>query len=245
MMATQLTQASINLAALVTEEAMAATSVLVLPSEEAFIRETRTGLRFQDDTPIEVWSLLTVRLIVQHKRQEWAIADSINFGRRAYGEVYTQWVQQTGLAKQTLANIAWVGRQIESSRRREDVEFGVYREVAALEPRQQENVLDAAVAGGWNRFEVREAVKSVKAGREILVDVQAASTEPKTAPTCAGDAPWQPTPDDLLPEHRAALQAAALDADLPDPRGFSAGALWAFRYCQAELMFVEGRWRDE
>lgn len=243
-MAARLSPSSIDLASLVTEEAMAATSVLVMPAETPFISETRTGLRFQDDTPIEVWSLLTVRLIVQHKRQEWAIADAINFGRRAYGEVYTQWVQQTGLSKHTLANMAWVGRKIESSRRREDVEFGVYREVAALEPRQQEKVLDAAVASGWNRFEVRQAVKDVQAGKEILVDVQPVPQTDAPEPVCTDDAPWQPSPDDLLPEHRAAMQAAALDADLPDPRGFAAGALWMARYTASEALFIEGRWRD-
>jgi hypothetical protein len=123
---------ALEIAALVTEEAMAQLDVLIQPAEAPFVHETPTGLAFEWDTPLPIWSVLTVRLIVQHKRLEWAIADAVNFGRDAYGDLYAQWVQETGLAKRTLTNYARIGQLMEPARRRADVSFSHHAEVATL-----------------------------------------------------------------------------------------------------------------
>src|SRR5688572_5467921 len=116
-------QASIERAALVTEEAMAAGDVVIQGVETMWVSETPTGLAFDAETPIEVWARLTVRLIVQSKRLEFALADALVFGEQAYGDLYAQWATETGLNKRTLQNYARVGRAIEPARRRADISF--------------------------------------------------------------------------------------------------------------------------
>src|SRR5690348_9706770 len=98
-------------------------SGLVRGDEAWYVQETATGLTFADDTPIELWGALVERLQRQQKVIEWALADAINFGEQAFGEVYAQWVDETGLSKRTLQNIARIGRLIEPARRRADVSF--------------------------------------------------------------------------------------------------------------------------
>lgn len=154
-------------------------AVLIQATEEqAYITETKTGLVFAEDTPIAVWARVTTRLIRQHKRIEWAIGDAINFGERKYRGTYDQWVNQTGLSENTLATIAWVSREIESSRRREDVGWSHHREVAALPPEDQEALLDLAADKGMTRHDLRQKVKEVKQERAV----EAALSQPAPSP---------------------------------------------------------------
>lgn len=163
-----------------------------------YVTETSTGLIFAPNTPRDVWGALVTRLIRQHKRIEWAIGDAINFGEKAYGSTYDQWVQETGLAENTLATIAWVSREIEPSRRREDVGWSHHREVAGLDdPAEQDRLLDLAADRGMTRFELREAVRATKG----------APTAEQSEAACAADLPW-PQLADLLPEWRRRAEAS-------------------------------------
>lgn len=147
---------------------------LVLTDEQVYVTETPTGLIFRADTPFEVWGPLTARLIVAHKRLEFAIADAINFGRR-YGERYANWVHDSQLAPQTLHNIALVGRQVDASRRREDISFAHHAEVGSLPPKMQDSLLKLAVDNGWKRDELRDAARTarrqIKAAERALLAV--------------------------------------------------------------------------
>lgn len=146
----------------ITSEMVEDRPALVLHHEQAYVTETPTGLIFREDTPFEVWGRLTARLIVAHKRLEFAIADAINFGR-GYGERYAAWVHDSQLAPQTLHNIALVGRQVEPSRRREDISFSHHAEVASLPPKMQDTLLDLAAENGWKREEIRDAARQARA----------------------------------------------------------------------------------
>lgn len=139
---------------------------LLLLEEVTYVTETPTGLIFAENTPEHVWGRLTQRLIRQHKRIEWAIGDAINFGERKYRGTYEHWVHETGLKENTLATIAWVSREIESSRRREDVGWSHHREVAGLEEAEdQDRLLDEAADKGMTRHDLREKVREVKQER--------------------------------------------------------------------------------
>jgi hypothetical protein len=215
-------------------EQVAADSGLVRDDEVWYVAETPTGLVFRDDTPIEVWSSLVTRLLAQHKRIEWAIADAINFGDRCYGEVYSQWVEETGLAKKTLANIAWVGRQIESSRRREDMDFSYHAEVASLPPAEQDALLDRAADQGMTRYELREASRARK--EEIRGRTTA---EPTEAPS---DGPWTPLATDLTPEALAGLRSRLAGIGKRHALGFESGWVAALAWAENRDCFTE--WKD-
>lgn len=157
---------------------------LLLPTEQTYVTETPTGLVFAADTPIEIWGPLTERLIRQHKRIEWAIGDALQFGERRYGDTYTAWVHETGLAENTLATIKWVAGKIESSRRREDVGWSHHREVAGLDsPEDQDRVLEEAADKGMTRLDLREKVKEVKQERKREKAHAAPAPEPEQIPS--------------------------------------------------------------
>lgn len=195
---------------------------LVVGDEAWYVVETPTGLVFREDTPIEVWGPLVARLISQGKKIHWAIADAINFGDRVYGEMYAQWVEETGLAEKTLANIASVGRRIEPSRRREDVDFSHHEVVAKLPPEDQTVYLDLALEQGMSCFDLRQ---TIKADRE---SVPADASDP----VCAADRPLGL--GDLLPEWRQRAEASG------EPNGYLAALLDT----AAEACFRPDRWRD-
>ncbi len=206
-------------------------ATLVLAPEAHYVTETETGLLFTDDTPVEVWGAVVTRLLTQHKRIEWAIADAINFGSRRYGEVYAQWVEQTQLAKKTLANIAWVGRSIESSRRREDLDFSYHAEVAALPPVEQDALLEDAVEQGMTRYDLRAAARERKQaleGRAVTVDGDVL------------DSPDLPlTIDDLTDEARAPLNVRLAEMSARMRPGFAAGWVQGMAWAGVEGVFRE------
>lgn len=159
-----------------------APTLLHTADERYYVTETPTGLLFRDDTPLLVWGPLTARLIRAHKRLEFALADAINFGEtrmaERYGEKYSHFIHETGRSYQGLRDIAWVGRQIEMSRRRDNLAFATQREIAPLPPAVQDTMLDLAVERGWSRQETREAVRVAKneikkAERSLLAPVEA------------------------------------------------------------------------
>lgn len=224
---------SLELAALVTEEAVSAGGVILRGAETAFVSETPTGLAFSPETPLEVWAPLVVRLIVQSKRLEWALSDALVFGELAYGDLYAQWAQETGLNKRTLQNYARVGRLVEPARRRADVSFSHHEAVAKLPPEHQDDLLDAAVEQGWSRYDLRDAVRERReqlAGK--AVDATGAPVEP------SDDLGWHPTKEQLTDEARAALEIR-LSEMAPSRRStFEAGFLFALVYADALDCFM-------
>lgn len=234
---TALTPASLERAALVTEERMAAGSVLLNAVEVVYVTETPTGLAFDADTPLEVWAPLVVRLEVQRKRLEFCLADAIIFGEQAYGDIYAQWVQETGLNKRTLQNIARIGRTIEPARRRASLSFAHHEAVASLPAPDQESLLDAAERQGWTRYELRDAVRERKEhlrGRAYDAATGAAVDQ--------GELCWVPELSDLTEDERTALERNA-----PGGRhreGYVRGWLRCLVYREARDAFLPGRWRD-
>lgn len=202
-------------------------NALVLAPEAGYVTETPTGLAFRADTPIEIWGALTERLIAAHHRLEWAIADAINFGEQAYGERYAQWVEETGLAKRTLQNIASIGRRVEASRRREGVSFSHHEAVASLAPADQELLLDRAVDEGLTRYELRDAVREHKH--------RLRAQEPT-------DGPWRPEIEDLVPDAQKALRKA-LRGFSGDPDAYVRGWLDALQAVGACTEFGDA-WRE-
>lgn len=156
---------------------------ILTKAEAVYVTASPTSLNFSEETPYSVWKDLIERLIATEKRIHWYIADAINFGERKYGEMYSQALEATGWSYQVLANVTWVGRQIESSRRREDVPFWDQREVATLPPTEADAILDQYKEEGWNQRELREKVKEKK----TELAVAAALAQPAPSPL---DVPW-------------------------------------------------------
>ena len=200
-------------------------------SELTYVTETATGLLFRPDTPIEVWGALVERLQRQAKVIEWALADALIFGER-YGEDYAQWVEETGLKKRTLQNIARIGREIPPARRRADVSFSHHAEVITLPLRDQETLLDRAESAGMTRYELRDAVRERKREMEDR-SVTHESLE------------WKPTRDQLTDEARLALDVKLSEMGARHRVGFESGWIRALVWADCLDAFRrEGSIRD-
>lgn len=72
------------------------------------------------------------------------IGDWLNYGEHTYGEKYTQAIDETSFNYGTLRNDAYVAKHIDLSRRRDNLDWGIYQEVAPFEPNKQEELLKKA-----------------------------------------------------------------------------------------------------
>lgn len=122
----------------------------------------RTGLVIARDLSFDEWSELGAGLQVIDSGIQWVLGDWLNYGEQRYGEKYSQAVEMTGYAYQSLANIAYVASRIEISRRRENLRFSHHEVVAALEPAEQEALLSKAVEYSLTVAALRDAVKTFR-----------------------------------------------------------------------------------
>jgi len=86
---------------------------------------------------------------------KFVFGDWLNFGETAYGEKYTQAIDETDWKYGTLANIAYVCNAIEFSRRHENLKFEHHYEVSKFEPDVQDDWLAKAESEGWTVKELR------------------------------------------------------------------------------------------
>jgi hypothetical protein len=106
-------------------------------------------LQFKDYEAIG-WALGSIR-----DMSAWGLGDWLNYGEAAYGERYAQAVEATGRSKTTLLEYGRVARAVPRSRRRPSLTFTHHQLVAARHPDEQEELLAAAEAEGWNIEEFR------------------------------------------------------------------------------------------
>lgn len=118
-----------------------------------------TALELDQRMTFERWSEVGSLLGRVHRASKLWLGDWLNFGEHAYGEKYAQAIDVTGLDYSTLANYAYVSRQIDPSRRREGLSFSVHAEVAALPPAAQDVWLDRAEREGLGSRDLRRALK--------------------------------------------------------------------------------------
>lgn len=136
-----------------------------------------TALHFRRDIPFDEWCAVGEQLKKIESGVQWWIGDWLRYGEHAYGETYTQAIEQTDLAYQTLANTVWVAGKIEPSRRRENLSFKHHAEVASLDPEEQEALLSEAEVRKWNSMELRTAVKTYKREKHIAGKITGTTTD--------------------------------------------------------------------
>lgn len=123
----------------------------------------------------------------------WWIGDWLNYGESAYGETYTQAIDETSYTYQTLADAKWASKKVEVSRRRENLSFSVHREVAPLAPEYQDYWLGKAEAEGWGRELLRSELKHAKRNQK-LAEISAGNKDlsaDRTYNVIYADPPWQ------------------------------------------------------
>jgi hypothetical protein len=116
---------------------------------------TPTSLTLPEELKFEHWERLGRQLQLADLAIRWWIGDWLNYGERKYDEKYAQAIEETGRAKKTLMNYAYVAKAIDPSRRRDVVDFSTHAEVASLDPEQQDRILAKAAKEQLSQRSVR------------------------------------------------------------------------------------------
>lgn len=144
---------------------------------------TETGYQLPEGLSIGKWLEIGETLRRMEKSVLWWLGDWWNYGDRRYGEMAAQSSKDavedtTGYAFQTVKDAGWVAAQMELSRRRDNLAWSYHREVAALEPIDQDALLDLAITRGWKRADLREEAKK----RKAAISIEAARVAPIPTP---------------------------------------------------------------
>ena len=105
---------------------------------------TPTACIVEGKPTYEQWAEALQRLQGVHRSVAWWIGDLLNYGERVYGETYTQAVEVTGLAVQTLMNYKWLAKAIPPEKRVEDLSLRAHLFIAREPEREREALLSYA-----------------------------------------------------------------------------------------------------
>ena len=95
---------------------------------------------------------------------QWWIGDWLNAGEQRWGEMYSQAVDETELAEQTLTDYKWVASAIQFSLRNEKVSFGVHRQIASMPEADRPALIQRAADESWT---VNDARKKLGKGPHV------------------------------------------------------------------------------
>jgi hypothetical protein len=108
------------------------------------VQFNKNGLTIKKDLSVEDWLSLGNTLETMQGAIQWWIGDWLNYGEQRYGETYTQALDASKYSYETLANIKWVAKSIESSLRSESLSWSHHKEIAPLPKRKQSYFISLA-----------------------------------------------------------------------------------------------------
>lgn len=120
------------------------------------------GLQADGEPSFKDWSTAGAFLRYAEGAVQWWVGDWLNYGERQWGEMYAQAIDSTGFEYQTLRKAKYVAAKIELFRRRNKLSWSHHKEVADLEPDDQDSLLQQAEANDWSTRDLREKVKEFK-----------------------------------------------------------------------------------
>ncbi len=105
---------------------------------------TPTGLEVIGDPTFDDWLSCGKYLYKTNESLQFIIGDYLQYGEQHWGETYRKAVEVFGFDIQTLRNSKWVSRSIQPEPRHPELSFSHHREVAELEPEEQDELLTEA-----------------------------------------------------------------------------------------------------
>lgn len=146
------------------------------------ITRTETALMLPAGLSFDAWQDIGRDLQRANRAILWWVGDWCNYGEHQYGEVYSQALEATPYAIQSLMNAASVARRFTISRRRENLGFALHAEVAYLDPESADALLDKAEELGWGQKALRAAVKAFKREHQRAVAAAKPAPDPEDMP---------------------------------------------------------------
>jgi hypothetical protein len=139
-------------------------------SNVANAQATNIELVLPDDLPFDEWAAIGDALCHAEQSVMWWIGDWWAYGYNRYGERARALEDMRARghnppAFKTCARAGTVSRQFTSARRRALLSFEHHKEVAALDEREQDWLLDRAQSNAWSVVQLREEVRGYKLER--------------------------------------------------------------------------------
>lgn len=123
----------------------------------------KVSLDLDKDITLDEWKEVGARLKMMSGAVQWWIGDWLNFGWKKYEHgKYDLALEELDYKKKTLENLRSITSLVESSRRREDLEFSFHAEIAHLDPPDQVYWLNKAVDENMTVRELREAIREME-----------------------------------------------------------------------------------
>lgn len=169
-----------------------------------------TGVEVVGDPTFDEWQSAFTDLTRAQGSIHWWLGDMLAVGEARYGERYTQAVDATGYAVQTLMHMVFVASHVAPERRRPTLSFTHHKEVASLEPDDQEALLAEAEQRGWRSREMAEAVRAYKGALKPGKPDNLPAREDSATPAPQSESENRTTPAPIP----AATEAAIEDLDL-------------------------------
>lgn len=130
---------------------------MALRSEPLANRLTEISYVAPVDLPYVMWEEDGVVLGQMEKAVQWWIGDWLNFGEQAYGEKYSQALEETGLSYSALSHYAWVAARV--CTRVQTLSWSHHRAVAGLEPDEQREWLEKAGEQNWSKRDLEKQLR--------------------------------------------------------------------------------------
>jgi hypothetical protein len=147
---------------------------------------TVTGLQVNGKPTFEQWLEQGEYLWYAKQSIQFCIGDWVNYGEHAYGQKYSQAIDETRYTLQSLQNIAYTCAAIPPTARRENVPFSSHSEVASLPETERTMALDKLASKEWTRSDVRSYKRSLKTGDTDKRRKQAVTITPELVHTTDG-----------------------------------------------------------
>jgi hypothetical protein len=181
--------------------------------ERVTVLDGHIGLTLADDTSLQEALRVLHWTTTLSDHVGFMIGDVLNFGEAKWGEKYTAALNQTGLARPTLKNYAWVARTIPPEKRQAALPFTHHLQIARLsEKTKVETMLkevgqEADMGNVPTIEELRHKVQKLIARRKPK---NASSGKDKKRKATPEPPPYEPSPDEQSKMDAAEDAAATL-----------------------------------
>jgi N6-adenosine-specific RNA methylase IME4 len=130
-----------------------------------YCKATTSSLTFNEDTPYEVWESVGENLKkISGAVQLW-LGDWLNFGERAYGQKYSQAMDESYYEYGSLANYASTAKRTSDARKLTTgltLPISHWKQLATLETKEQVLFAEKSIKGNWTVLELRDAIRDKK-----------------------------------------------------------------------------------
>lgn len=128
---------------------------------------TPTGLIIEGKPSVESWLEYGEKIKQIHGAIQWICGDWLNYGEKAYGQKYSQALDETGYSYDTLRHVSWVAAKVEPCRRKHNLSWSHHLEVIKLNPDEQDFWLAKAEEENLSTKQLRGAIIKHRQGKML------------------------------------------------------------------------------